>query len=259
MFSTLRTRFGIPGVISVIALVFAMIGGAWAANNSADGGKATASAKAKKGPRGPRGPKGPKGDTGPAGPAGPQGAKGDTGAAGKDGAQGLQGNPGTPGSAGTSAKATSFTGTKTVGSVTCNEGGIEVTSANPATAVCNGVKGQTGFTETLPNGKTETGAWSVGLAPNAEKPYVDFSFNIPLTSAPTVVFNKPETSDCPGDVNEPKAAAGKLCIYIEVLEKGKAEALFPTVSYKTGAAMPFDLEKEGFGVGTWAVQAPTAP
>ena len=33
MFSTLRTRFGIPGVISVIALVFAMLGGAYAANN----------------------------------------------------------------------------------------------------------------------------------------------------------------------------------------------------------------------------------
>ena len=32
MFSTLRTRFGIPGVISVIALVFAMFGGAYAAS-----------------------------------------------------------------------------------------------------------------------------------------------------------------------------------------------------------------------------------
>jgi hypothetical protein len=51
MFSTLRNRFGIPGVISVIALVFAMLGGAYAANNSSGGGKATASAKVKKGPR----------------------------------------------------------------------------------------------------------------------------------------------------------------------------------------------------------------
>jgi hypothetical protein len=51
MFSTLRTRFGIPGVISVMALVFAMLGGAYAANSPSGGGKATASAKAKKGPR----------------------------------------------------------------------------------------------------------------------------------------------------------------------------------------------------------------
>jgi len=49
MLSPLRNRFGIPGVISVIALVFAMFGGAYAASNSGDGptasGKATASAK----------------------------------------------------------------------------------------------------------------------------------------------------------------------------------------------------------------------
>ena len=42
MLSPLRNRFGIPGVISVIALVFAMFGGAYAATNSNDGGKATA-------------------------------------------------------------------------------------------------------------------------------------------------------------------------------------------------------------------------
>jgi hypothetical protein len=59
MLSPLRNRFGIPGVISVIALVFAMLGGAYAASNSNDDGKATASAK--KGPRGPRGKPGPPG------------------------------------------------------------------------------------------------------------------------------------------------------------------------------------------------------
>src|ERR1700704_3299328 len=84
MFSTLRTRFGIPGVISVIALVFAMLGGAYAASNSG-GGKATASAKAKRGPRGPKGATGPAGPTGPAGATGPSGARGATGAAGFSG------------------------------------------------------------------------------------------------------------------------------------------------------------------------------
>ena len=70
MFSTLRNRFGIPGVISVIALVFAMFGGAYAASNSSGGGKATASAKAKQGPRGKTGKTGPAGPAGPAGPVG---------------------------------------------------------------------------------------------------------------------------------------------------------------------------------------------
>ncbi len=91
MFSTLRNRFGIPGVISVMALVFAMFGGAYAASNS---GKATTSAKAKKGPRGPKGATGP---AGPAGPAGPQGPKGDQGPAGEEGEQGPKGAPGAPG------------------------------------------------------------------------------------------------------------------------------------------------------------------
>lgn len=92
MLSFLRNRFGIPGVLSVIALVFAMLGGAYAANNAASGGgKATASAKAK---RGPKGPKGPKGDTGSQGPPGLQGPKGDTGS------QGPPGPPGAPGKTG---------------------------------------------------------------------------------------------------------------------------------------------------------------
>jgi hypothetical protein len=37
MLSPLRNRFGIPGVISVIAFVFAMLGGAYAANNISAG------------------------------------------------------------------------------------------------------------------------------------------------------------------------------------------------------------------------------
>lgn len=99
IFTRFRNRFGIPGVISVIALVFAMLGGAYAASGPAGpGGGATASAT--KGPPGKRGPKGPRGKTGatgqqgPAGQqgsAGPPGAKGDSGAAGKDGIDGVDG------------------------------------------------------------------------------------------------------------------------------------------------------------------------
>src|SRR5260221_553574 len=72
MFSPLSNRFGIPGVISVIALVFAMLGGAYAASSNSGGGKASASAKAKKGPRGPKGATGPAGPAGPPGPASAQ-------------------------------------------------------------------------------------------------------------------------------------------------------------------------------------------
>jgi len=92
----LKNRFGIPGVIAVAALVFAMIGGAYAATNSGGGKKASAS----KSNRGPRGPKGPKGATGPAGATGAQGAQGAAGANGKDGAPGSPGEAGPPGAPG---------------------------------------------------------------------------------------------------------------------------------------------------------------
>ena len=89
---------GIPGIISVIALVFAMTGGAYAAKDVISG-KANSSAKAKQGKRGPKGPAGPAGAVGPVGPVGPAGAKGDKGDkgdAGGQGQQGIQGKEGSP-------------------------------------------------------------------------------------------------------------------------------------------------------------------
>ena len=61
----IREPFGKAGlIVGIVALVFAMLGGAYAATNNG-GGKATASAKGKPGPAGKPG------KTGPAGPAGP--------------------------------------------------------------------------------------------------------------------------------------------------------------------------------------------
>jgi collagen triple helix repeat protein len=259
MFSTLRTRFGIPGVISVIALVFAMFGGAYAASNSSGGGKATASAKAKKGPRGP------KGATGPAGPAGPAGAQGPAGANGKDGANGSNGTNGA------SAEATSFSGE----AHGCKEGGLEVKSASPVTYVCNGVKGTngtTGFTSTLPSGKTETG--NVSVASSAF--WASVSFPIPLaTGVPIHIMQDeenepiPPTLECPGNYEEPSAAKGNMCVYPSG-EKASlwrlGEALNPETgdqgpissvgTGKTGVFLARSVEGGGNLFGTWAVTAP---
>jgi hypothetical protein len=211
MFSTLRTRFGIPGVISVMALVFAMFGGAYAASNSSGGGKATASAKAKKGPRGPKGPKGDKGDAGPAGPAG---AKGDAGA------------NGTNGTSGTSATTESFSGE----AHGCKAGGVAVKSASPEAFVCNGkngTNGTTGFTETLPSEKTETGIWAINGSGGAAAATVGLetipiSFPIPLASTPTATFlseAEPSAPGCPGVIGGlPTAEPGNLCVYANALE-----------------------------------------
>ena len=234
MFSLLRNRFGIPGVISVIALVFAMFGGAYAATNDGGGGKATASAKAKKGPRGP---KGPKGDTGAAGPQGPAGPPGPAGAAGKDGAQGPQGDPGPAGSEGK--------------------------AGSPWTAG-----------GTLPKGATETGAFGMALLFENEGGAFysgSASFPIPLaTSLPEENVHAVKPSETvpacddgkapPASVAAPEADPGQMCVFLAV-EPSKAFAIFkpdqPLAgpgAGRTGAY--FATEDSSVLSGTWAVTAP---
>lgn len=273
MFSTLRTRFGIPGVISVIALVFAMFGGAYAASNSSGGGKATASAKAKKGPRGPRGA------TGPAGPAGPAGPQGPAGANGKDGANGA---PGTPGKS-------VVTGNATGGE--CSTGGItvEVEGSGTHKKVCNGAEGQQGEPgepgvihpgETLPPGATETGSWAM-LLDSSGRAVVPISFPIPLAGelgfANVLKEGVGGTPDpeCDNGVGpapsaaNPEADPGFLCVFAIDPDGGGAEAGFsPTFIKKaavgggitqigastSGAALEvFGGTADAEGRGTWAV------
>ncbi len=268
MFSTLRTRFGIPGVISVIALVFAMLGGAYAASNSSGGHGALASkkskkAKAKAGKRGPKGPKGAKGDTGAAGPQGPAGAagaKGDAGAAGAAGATGSTGATGAKGATG----ATGATGS-------------------------TGPTGFSGFTETLPSGKSETGTWSYYQPPTTDNLAVSvpISFPIPLATNGTEAFYftreqieeeefehgcKWETEEFEDPAARPESTTpGVLCVFAfeESNFETALEQMFfrnpgdpydagfgPTGTYltfkKSLTAEPTDLS----AAGTWAVQAP---
>jgi hypothetical protein len=106
-------------VIAVIALVFAMTGGAVASTVGPTAAASKAAGNAPKnegkqdlaqikgffnshraglrGPAGPTGATGPQGSTGNTGATGPQGPKGDTGAAGPQGAQGPQGPQGATG------------------------------------------------------------------------------------------------------------------------------------------------------------------
>lgn len=81
MLKAIRRNLSPPTAIAVVALVFAMTGGAIAAKDYSTG-SAKASKQGKKGPRGARGPRGKQGlpgPTGPQGPTGQQGPKGDTG------------------------------------------------------------------------------------------------------------------------------------------------------------------------------------
>ena len=242
MFSTLRTRFGIPGVISVIALVFAMFGGAYAASSSSDGGKATASAKAKKGPRGPKGPKGDTGPAGPQGPAGPAGAKGDAGPKGDTGAVGPQGPIGPAGPVGPQ-------GAEGPPGPTCNEEGECL----------------------LPEGATATGNWSAsGTGGGGEVVRTAISFPLRLTVAPEFLFVTKEEvetetapAQCPGNYEEPDAVPGWLCAYERSKENVNSTVLSGfTADFKSGIGLLIfvtDKEQAAFADGSWAVTAPTAP
>jgi hypothetical protein len=261
MFSTLRTRFGIPGVISVIALVFAMFGGAYAASNSASSGKATASAKAKRGPRGPKGAPGPAGPQGPAGPIGP---KGDTGAAGSAGKDGV-----------------SVT-TSAASSAECPDGGTKITSAGGSTPVCNGAEGEEGEPWTaggvLPNESTETGAWSTAEAPpNASaffNIYQPISFSIPLgesldasqvhyiNAAGEEELNGTTSTStaCLGTAARPTATPGNLCVYTGFSEMAFFRIFNPATAQisgaaTTGALLAMRTNEHQAAWGTWAVTA----
>jgi Collagen triple helix repeat (20 copies) len=81
MLNAIRRNLSLPTAIAVMALVFAMTGGAFAAKDYVEG-PAQASKKGKQGKRGPRGPRGKRG---PKGPQGPQGVKGEPGPKGDTG------------------------------------------------------------------------------------------------------------------------------------------------------------------------------
>jgi hypothetical protein len=93
MLNAIRRNLSPSTAIAVVALVFAMTGGAIAAKDSATG-SAEAS---KQGQRGKQGPRGPKGKQGPQGLAGPQGPTGPQGATGPQGPKGDTGSPWTAG------------------------------------------------------------------------------------------------------------------------------------------------------------------
>jgi len=248
MFSTLRNRFGIPGVISVIALVFAMFGGAYAASNSSGGGKATASAKAKQGPRGKTGktgPAGPAGPAGPTGPAGPAGAKGDAGTAGSNGTNGTNGKNGE------SVAIAPYVGPEC--EEASGEEGAKFTNASGTAYACNGAGGSGGgggLPAQLGPGQSETGAWKFVSEGGAEQ-FQLIGWPIPLSSADlshmTLKAINPEgvgatPAQCPGSVEEPTAAPGYLCVYTDKWQSTFSGAA--AGGYKPNAA---GTEQAGFG------------
>lgn len=289
MFKRVSRHLTPSTAIALLALVFAITGGAFAATGSGSGNdrssgigrhatltasaaKAKAKAKAKPGPRGPAGPKGAAGATGPAGPAGatgPAGPTGPQGPQGNPGSNGSNGEPGAPGASVTSKeKATGALGPH------CTEGGSEFTAGNTKTYACNGKEGSPWAPNSqLPANATETGTWSVGpttVANHTEARIALASFPVQLKAALTsehvhfVTFEEIENhtapAQCPGNVEEPGAASGNLCIYEQAMESMKfVSVVSPGGAVEGGAGRTgvIGLFEFGagpsFGWGVWAV------
>jgi hypothetical protein len=254
-------------IVAIVALVFAMTGGAWAAKRylitstsqiSPKVLKALKGASGKVGAAGPAGPAGPAGaaGAGAAGPPGPQGPGGPAGLEGKEGKEGEKGPKGVPGSPWAA-------------------GG------------------------TLPVGSTEKGAWTFGPIEKEGSPanFLVASFAIPL-AAPlaggiacegpnvgagchvhfintagkeltgeegTIEVDPAKTGACLGSAAAPTATSGNLCIYAaqiqNVVHLGDESILNPAGGEgagTTGATLRVILGgvtvgEESAGVGTWAV------
>ncbi len=279
MVGLLRNRLGIPGLIAVIALVFAMVGGAWAAKKYVITSTNQIKPNVLKQLKVP-GPAGPAGAAGAAGPAGPAGAKGSPGAAGPTGATGPTGAAGQKGSTGP-------TGLAGVAGVTGPTGAVGSTGATGPEGICSTVKACV-----LPSGVTETGAWSFGFVTEGAKPAVPFaepilmpiSFPVPLATElsegkghflpegfPSEEASAEEKENCPGSANEPKAKAGHLCVYAAENPFAVEGSYIPFGSgfisagnpggensvSKSGAILRFVIFAKGANaLGTWAVTAP---
>jgi hypothetical protein len=258
MFSALRKRMSYANVTATLALFFAMSGGALAASHYL----ITSTKQIK-----PSVLSALKGNAGKTGPAGAQGERGPAGANGANGVNG-ESKEGKAGTNGISPEGAEFPVGSSKGTCNAKQGGVEFKGVN-TTYACNGKNGLTGFTETLPAGKTETGTWSVftdvqsfgsGLA-NAG--FAAVSFAIPLE----VAVNEEEdvhvlaegaaaTAECPGTVTKPAAAQGELCVYTS---EEKAKPVFQELDPDAtgGVVLVFKGENEkGVAFGSWAVTAP---
>jgi hypothetical protein len=264
MFSAMRRRLHLSPatVIAGLALVFAMTGGAYAAkkylitSTKQISPSVLKQLQGKAGAAGAPGVAGAQGAQGPAGPAGAQGSAGSAGAKGEPGAKGEKGAAGTNGEDGM-----------------CSAGNPE----------CK-----------LASGATLTGAWGTS---GQGIDLVQISFPVRVSPAPTALapdtiatfklgvvlkdkagefygpHAKPETLEeieedqaafaatCPGDVAEPKASPGFLCLYEgssegsgvsgPISNEPKLEA-----AHEFGLVVPFGVaDSTSSSRGSWAVTA----
>jgi hypothetical protein len=267
-----REPFGKAGLtVAILALVLAMVGGAWAAAglNSKQKKEVTKIAKKFAGKPGAAGANGTNGTNGTAG------AKGELGAAGAPGVPGINGKSVLHGTTAPSV------GTGTEGDFYINTTTDEI--FGPKTTVWGSgtsLKGTTGFTKFLPSGESERGVWSILLAASegGQPGSSPISFNIPLAVGVPASYIGVEEGEgepkenlpagCSGTVGEPVASKGHLCVFARTetnagLYSGVAHFLNPeTTAFnetgQSGVVVAEQSVEEGpmSANGTWVVTAP---
>jgi hypothetical protein len=154
--------------------------------------------------------------------------------------------------------------------------------AGPAgTAGAKGDTGATGpagpTTTTLPSGQTARGWINIDTVTSGGSEVlpgaISFGWNLPSAPAVTVIdAGAPATADCPGTVANPKATAGRLCIYLNSRLNVRTDAGFATghgMTIYNSAGDPYTSDSFGAEIfvqstaagrayidGTWAVTAP---
>lgn len=264
MISRIHRQLGTAGfVIVIVALVAALGGGAYAASGGFSAQQKSEIRRIAKGvvQPGPQGSAGTPGSQGLPGPQGPQGAQG---APGEQGLQGEKGDKGDRGFKGESVFVVPLDADNGTGH--CEEGGgAKFVDDTGEAFACNGEGGEGGgggYPDTLPTGHAETGFWES----QGEKGFVlgnifvvtTISFPLPLATAPTetVLIDSDATAEehakCPGELFDPKATAGVLCLYPARVEPPATPG--GPGAQKFGAVLFFPKTYETYG--SWAVLAP---
>ena len=268
MFSWISKRFTYANVVVTFALVFAMTGGAYAAQHYLITSTKQISPKVLKALTGKNGKNGTNGANG---------ANGAQGSQGVPGANGKDGTSGTDGTNGVSVASKELTSNNSA----CNkEGGSEFTAEGKKTTVCNGKEGSPWTAGgTLPTGKSEEGEWTYfdSNATEGEKATA-ISFGIPLKTAPVAHFigttegeNEIEADwalaikehKCKGTADKPEAAEGNLCVFGSIVTGNNTPVVFwdpqtlikgPEAAGTAGTAVDFGAAAGLVIVeGTWAV------
>jgi hypothetical protein len=280
----MRRCFTYTNVAVTLALIFAMTGGAYAANRYLITSTKQIKPSVLKRLTGKSGAAGAPGSSGAQGPAGPAGPGGPQGPAGSNGANG---------------ESVTSSEVKVGDATHCEKrGGSEFTTGSTKTTACNGKDGSPWTVGgTLPSEKSLKGEWSMpGNAAGEEAVTDSVSFALPLAAAPRkhyiringeeAVYNKAgqnvASRECLGSAAEPTAKPGNLCVYAATEENTlqnyfafasvpmicSLDAAGPAGSCLGNGVTSEEASRFGFGVetvsektgalnvyGTWAVTA----